>query len=301
MKICDRWLAPSNQAAFATAAAFMLLHALATALWAQNVGLATPFQSDGSSYYENVGLGWSFNRGNFSFDWGGGNAIPPFGGYDPNADARLGLGFNGPGGGRFGLNLAMGQGSSTTRSSTTPSLTIPNGGMGFINNTLNQPFVTSVVPVVGSSPLSQIPPETLRTLNEQRPARLQQMRQERARQSQARFDAQRRGDKGTRGGSIASSSAQFGDISIAEIRAQQKIEDDRQEAERQQLIRKARSFEESGKLELARYYYRVALRKRPGDSEPELQAAYERVERLIRESTRSEVARPAADIPPTAP
>ena len=88
-----------------------------------------------------------FTQGSF------GSAVPPFGGYDPNADANLGFRVNGSGGG-FSLNLALGQGSSRTMTSTTPSIVVPNGIPGSVFSGQQTPFVTGIVPVVGGFPAS---------------------------------------------------------------------------------------------------------------------------------------------------
>jgi hypothetical protein len=80
--------------------------------------------------------------------WGG--VMPPFGGYDPNANARFGFGIQGPQGG-FRLGLELGQGSTRTITSLTPSLTVQNGGGGYIMSGSSTPFVTGWIPMVGAA------------------------------------------------------------------------------------------------------------------------------------------------------
>ncbi|HEV7279135.1 MAG TPA: hypothetical protein VGN57_02880 [Pirellulaceae bacterium] len=116
-----------------------------TIVLGQNVVVGTPFNNVGDSFYENYGASGSWSNGNAFFNWGGGGAVPPFGGYDPNADARFGLNVGG-----LNLNFTAGQGSSRFSSSQTPMVTVPNGGYGSIFSGTVTPFVTGFVPVVGA-------------------------------------------------------------------------------------------------------------------------------------------------------
>jgi hypothetical protein len=117
---------------------------------AQMVQTATPYQTFGSSFYEQSGVQWGIKGPNFFANFGGGGVIPPFGNPDPNAGIRTGIGFNGGGvSGSLGLNFA--QGSSRTMTSTTPSLTTMNGYPGTISNQTIQPFVTGITPVIGGN------------------------------------------------------------------------------------------------------------------------------------------------------
>ena len=153
--------------------AFSLILAAASNLNAQYIGLGLPFQNATESYYQRTGVGFSFwlpgsttgkgvvglmpngqftPDGRIHFSQGGmRSALPPFGGYDPGADARLGFAYNGSGGG-FRLNFALGQGNSRTLSHTTPSLVVPNGVPGWIYSGQLRPFVTGIYPVVGGMP-----------------------------------------------------------------------------------------------------------------------------------------------------
>ena len=110
--------------------------------------MQTPLQGTTQGFYEQTQVSWSFRRGNFFAEWPGGNAVPPFGGPDPNALAQLGGQFRGPNGGQGSFRISMGQGSSTTNSLAGSTLTLPDGGFGFVNSVQISPFVTGVVPVV---------------------------------------------------------------------------------------------------------------------------------------------------------
>jgi hypothetical protein len=120
---------------------------------AQQINVATPFGSVGDSYFEsfNVGFGLGFPGGGVSFNQNfSGSTIPAFGGFDPGSAARFGFSRISPGGGGFSLGFNLAKGSSRTLISSTPSITIPNGGIGFFNDGALVPFVTGVVPVVGT-------------------------------------------------------------------------------------------------------------------------------------------------------
>ena len=131
----------------------------------------SPFRSGGDSFFENFGVNFGFNiparlpanggsaivgltpqgainPGGINFVQGGAAAaIPPFGGFVPGGNT-LGFSINGPGGSAtFGFSAS--QGSSRSMSSQTPSVTVMNGGTGFVSDASLRPFVTSVVPVVG--------------------------------------------------------------------------------------------------------------------------------------------------------
>ena len=108
----------------------------------------TPFQQTTNGFYENFGIGWHFSNDNFCINVP--NSVrPPFGMGDPNADARFGFTGRGPGGGRFGVNFTLGQGSTRTNSVTSPMIMLPNGGTGAIFDGSVRPFVTGFIPVVG--------------------------------------------------------------------------------------------------------------------------------------------------------
>ena len=120
---------------------------------AQQATISTPFNSVSDSFFERVGTSWGFNAGGVRARFGGGNpGVPPFGRFDPNAGLRTGVGFVGPGGNGF-LNLAMGQGSRQSLVSQTPSVTMMNGGRGFVSDSSQSPFVIGYMPVVGGFPV----------------------------------------------------------------------------------------------------------------------------------------------------
>ncbi|MGC4004481.1 MAG: hypothetical protein QM811_15725 [Pirellulales bacterium] len=139
-------------------------------LCAQQVTVGTPFNSGGSSFYENFGVGFGFNipTGNpasgrngvygygpnglqqgINFGFGGPNVAPqPFGLGQPFSGGQLGYGVQGKNGG-FNLNFFGQQGSSTSNVSQTPFVTSMNGYPAYFSDTVQRPFVTGLIPVVG--------------------------------------------------------------------------------------------------------------------------------------------------------
>ena len=143
---------------------------------AQQVTIGTPMTNVGSSFHENIGVGWGFNlptsnpavggRGvvglgpngpqqGIGFGFGGPAAVP-FGLGNSNP-ANLGFQINGGNGGRLGFNIFADQGASTTLTSQTPMLTVMNGQQGFFASTVQRPFVTSLIPVVSDGSVGYAP------------------------------------------------------------------------------------------------------------------------------------------------
>ena len=115
---------------------------------AQHAGVGTPLQSSGSGTFNQTGVNWSLQGHGFWADFGGPAAIPQFG--QPNASAGLQTGFKTSAGGwNFGLNAVAGQGSSSSASNVSPSVTTINGGGGYFIDATVSPFVIGMTPVVG--------------------------------------------------------------------------------------------------------------------------------------------------------
>jgi hypothetical protein len=70
-------------------------------------------------------------------------------------------------------------------------------------------------------------------------------------------------------------------VSVAEIRARQAAEDAAAAAEIDALADKAAQSESSGKLGLARIYYRQALRRAGGSRQTELEAQLRAIEQRL--------------------
>ena len=117
---------------------------------AQQVTVAAPLQSASDSFYENFGVGFGLrydSPGSRMFFHNGLGTAPAFGGFDPNAQWTIGLAGR-RGNWSWNLGLSASQGSSRSSVTTTPMLTLPNGGFGALNHTTTRPFVTGIIPVV---------------------------------------------------------------------------------------------------------------------------------------------------------
>ena len=203
----------------------------------------------GASFYENIGVQWGVRGNGWFFNFGGGGAQPPFGGFDPNAGATFG--FAGPGG--F-FNLSAGQGASTTFGSQTPMVTMPNGGFATFNDQTLRPFVTGIVPVVGGAP------PAFSTMLEERLHRLQAEGAAQPEQAPLPTAAP---------APAAASSAERGDVSVAEIKARKAAEKAGEEsaaaAEVEVLLEKARGALADGKRAAAKIFLQMATRRAGGE------------------------------------
>lgn len=104
---------------------------------AANVNFGLQFRSPGSEMF--------FRSGGYS----AGLPASPIARFAPTDGWSLGVA-GAKGGWSWGLGIQGIQGSSRQAASVTPMLTVPDGGFGFINSSLQRPFVTGIVPVVGS-------------------------------------------------------------------------------------------------------------------------------------------------------
>ncbi len=235
--------------------------------WTQQVQVQTPLQGGTTGFYEQTGVSWNFRRGNFYAEWPGGNVSPPFGGPDPGALAQLGGQFRGPGGGQGSFRITAGQGSTTTNSLAGSTLTLPNGGFGFVNSIQISPFVTGIVPVVNDGfvvpTMSPVQERIARLALEGMPPEPQPPRK--------RYDE-------SAAAAMPESSATQADIGLRDIEQSLAREDLRRRSELLSILEKARRLEES-KPAVARYYYQLARRRAPAEMINEIDQSLMRVER----------------------
>lgn len=133
--------------------AMSLIALNASLTMAQDAVTSTAFSQTGDQYYEAIGTNWGVSGRGWFFNWGGGGAVPPFGGYTPNSGLTGGVGFNS--GGLSGrLNFFASQGYSSTVSSVSPSVTSMSGVPAAVIDTNYRPFITEIVPVVAESSLA---------------------------------------------------------------------------------------------------------------------------------------------------
>ena len=268
---------------------------------AQQVQLTSPFQTINDSFYENFGFGginlgrngpgggWFFNTGPAT------STPPPFGGYDPGADARFGMRFGGPFG--LGFNMVAGQGSTRSNTVTAPTIVIPNGGTGYLFSGSIRPFVTGVIPVVGNAPfgpISMAPQPSSQSPGRPRGAaaaatsgdaggcrRRPPSCASRATRAPARgadplvikggqIEAQAAAGRPAAAATDGDSTANHGDLSVAEIRRQQAAQDAARLEEIQVRIEKAKGLEDAGKPGLAKIYYQQAATCADGELKKQL-------------------------------
>jgi hypothetical protein len=234
---------------------------------AQQVNVQTPFNGVGHSLYEQIGVNWGVRGNGWFFNFGGPPPVPPFGGYDPGAQANFG--FGGPNG--F-LNITAGQGSDRSIVSSSPSVTVMNGGTGYFSDTIQRPFVTGLIPVVGSAP-------GLPGTGVPGPILGPSVLQERLSRLQAEGAAAAAPSAPSAPASVAppaASSAERGELSVAEIKARRSAEKSAAagaaQAEIDALLEQARGAEAEGKPNVARIYLQQAARRAPDDRRSEIQA-----------------------------
>jgi hypothetical protein len=254
---------------------------------AQQATVGVGMHNVGDSFSENMGVGFGFRTPNASFTSGG--MVPPVGGLNANGGATMGFGVGGSGFNGF-LNLAAAQGSSRSSSSSAMSITVPNGGTGFIADVTEQPFVTSFVPVVGgfvNSSMPQFGTSSLApvggngTLLNERLARIRETgglklsaNNGTASGSQvAPAERMKPGEAAEKPASVERSSAAQPIASIAEIRRQQAEEDRAIAKEVQSLLDQGHQAREAGKSKVARSYYQQAIRRATGEMKDRAQEA----------------------------
>lgn len=238
--------------------------ALPSVATAQYSFTQTPFNSASHSFYENIGVSWGLQGKGWFANFGGGGVPAGFGGFDPNAQANLGVGFRGQGvSGHF--SLTAGQGSDRTMTSTTPGVTVANGGIGFFSDVQQRPFVMGVIPIVGEgvSPVRW---------------RLERMAEQGDSPGVGGSEADRTQESGG-GGSSSSSTAERGDLSVSAIKARQAAEEEAKAAEVAEMLQKAREYEAVGKTVSAKIQYRRAALRATGTQQQEIAAKLRELER----------------------
>jgi hypothetical protein len=259
---------------------------------AQQVYVSAPSINMSDSFYEWFGIDWGYQsrgrHGSFFFNRGSSlGTRPRFGGFDPASAARLGFSSQGSNHGFF-FNLTAAQGSHRSITSTTPSVNLTHGAIGSVRDVQMRPFVTGLIPVVGSRGYRVSPPVLISPLKE----RLARLRYEQTRQTkQAKQsvspdppDAPTAGEAagvpdlvpgvtaeppaasltlGTRTGP-SGSTAERGDISVAEIRRRQVVRAEEETEELNLLIERAKAAELVGRFGAARVRYRQAAARATG-------------------------------------
>ncbi len=245
----------------------------------QQANVGTSLHNSGDGFFDHTGVNFGFGiptngrsgvvglapngvapAPNIMFGQGGAAAaVPPFGGYTPQADATFGYTLH-TSLGNFFFGLSASQGSSRSLTSNAASVTVPNGGFGAISNTSQTPFVTGVVPVVGENVLGE---------------RLQRLRAGEGLSGGSSSSANSSRGASTADGPTApfdqqlaaarDSSAGQPAASIADIRAQQAAEDEAVAAGFREKLRLAEEALAAGKPNVARIYYQQVARRAHGE------------------------------------
>jgi hypothetical protein len=238
---------------------------------AQQANVGVPFNTGGSSFYEQFGVSWGLRGNGWFANFPGPPPAPPFGGFDPNAGANFGIA--GPNG--F-LNFTAGQGANTTFTSQAPSVTVMNGATGFFSDTTLRPFVTGLIPVVGGLPV----PPPIGPVQSAGPSvleeRLQRLQAAGGPSSELQYQPP------AAAAPPAGSTADRGDLSVAEIKARQAADKAvRQNAGASEiagLLAKANEAETVGKTTLAKMYLQMAARRSSGEQQRQIQTQLQRLE-----------------------
>ncbi len=256
---------------FSMAALALVVALFPSVLFAQQSTVGTPFGSAGHSFQENIGIGWGM-RGNGWFFNVPGPAPGAFGG-PGGGGASFGGGFGGG-----GFRLTAEQGSSTSMSSQSPSVTVMNGGMGYFSDTTIRPFVTGLIPVVGNMPSApQIPLRADVPVNPlfERLARLQAEGGVAAPAAKPVEPAAAKAEApivlGGGAAAAGASSAERGDLSVAEIKARRAAAAPDHQAEVDAYLAKAQASLDDGKPGVARIYFQMAARRATGAQQAEIQ------------------------------
>ena len=188
-----------------------------------------------------------------------GSAVPPFGGFDANAQGRFGFGVRGRRGG-FDLGLTFGKGNRRSNVVTTPSVTVMNGQVGSIFSGQTRPFVTGLTPILGqgNAPIAYRGSLSNYLLGNNDESLYQSPNDNESAESQSYSPR-----------TSSTSSAQIGDLSVAEIKRQREAgivaANDEMAAEINELVAAADDLVTRGSFGAARAKYSRAIRK-IGDS-----------------------------------
>jgi hypothetical protein len=258
--------------------------------------ITTPYHNLGDGFFERMGVGFGFHIRGLSGNVGGNMVTPPFGGFDPSAGLTGGFGIHGPGvSGRLGFSLA--QGSRQGLISQTPSVTTLNGYPAYFGDASLSPFVMGYVPVVGGVPrgsfLPMVPPYVPDVVGagDYPTDRLSTVRRMLAGRSEAESEPDMFGVAGpapampaaaavrpakaapppreaaVSGGATDSgghSSASRAAPGVAEARRLHELDEQSQNGEAQVLIERGISAEDNGKPNVAKIYYRQAVKRATG-------------------------------------
>jgi hypothetical protein len=256
--------------------------------------IGTPLFSGANTGFEQIGVGFGFSIPTFMPNGGSGIVgLTQQNGFAPSITFQnvgqpnipFGLGPTTPGAslgysvkGLLGANVSFGitasEGSNRGMMSGSPSVTVMDGGTGFVSDTSQSPFVTGVVPVVGDGG-SSVLAERLQRLANGEGATTQA---ELPRDSTAAIGPAAVKPTAADGAAVGTEANAFSRrlaaaqdssagqpvASLAEIRAQQAAEDQAANEEYRQKIQLAEAALADGKPGVARIYYQQVVRHGSG-------------------------------------
>lgn len=258
-------------------------------LHAQQATIGAPFGQANHSFFEQSGVGFNIRGPGFFFQQNSfGQALPPFGGFDPAAGANFGFAL-GNGQTQAAFNFAFGQGSRSSFVSQSPSVTIGNGGFGAFSAGSWTPFVAGAVPIVGDAPGMGVPfgPAGSPSILDERLSRIQAEPPSASATPGSPapaiavdpaldpFQNQLATARATNGGAAAPSVASIRQARAADREAQLQV----RQSEIDTLIAEAESALAAGKPRVARIYFQQAARRATGEQQATLN---DRIEQLNR-------------------
>jgi hypothetical protein len=224
---------------------------------AQQANIQTPLRTANDNFFEQIGTSWALRGPGWFFRFGGGPAVPPFGGAQPGAGLAGGAGVAG-GGVSGGLGLMAAQGSQRSNVMQAGNLTLFNGYPGFVSDTSLSPFVTGIIPVVGQGkPLWRQQLDGDIPTQKRDPAPAPEVIPQENKPVAAPFKAP---------------AAEPGLLSLEELSRQRAAADDARRQEAQQHLAKAREARAAGKASVARIYYQMAVRRAEGELKGRVEA-----------------------------
>ena len=285
---------------------------------AQMINVQTPFTTLNDSYFENHGVNFGFQiagggtapgrssvvgilpggqptpNGNLIFSQNSaGSAVPQFGGYDPNTAATFGY-INSSDGTGYSLGLTLSSGSTRSLTSQAPNVTVFNGQTGTVNSNQIRPFVTGIIPVVGLGTPNGYRPNSawgVTPVSTRGNRFAEMLSASDAWRSVTQARAANRGQAGheqtteqappptTVSYSNSNSTANYGDLSVAEIKAQRQAKLAAEKQELDSIIEKAKQLEADGEYGAARYEYNRAIKRASGDLRTQLKNHYNKLKK----------------------
>jgi hypothetical protein len=260
----------------ASLSALLFAAAVVAGASAQQVNTGVTQTGVGDSFHETFGTAWSVRGRGWFANFGGGTpgVAPPFG---MNGGGGLSGGFGFGGGGVSGnLRFVAQQGSTRSIGSTSGSVTSLNGYPSYFFHGTQRPFITQITPVVGTPPIVVTEsPLAMKLRQAGGPGGLGiPYRREETPLTFGDNTPPAPGGLQPGGLQPTGSSAERGDLSVAEIRRRQAEADAVRGAELDRLLEEAERLEAEGDARgAANIYSRLAAKVEGAEREAVLNRA----------------------------